>query len=100
MGENDDASALGKTEFWMRAASVSFSLWAIVVAVVGWVVQSSVADAVRENKEARNAFTEYVRLMERRVTIIEERQSAVLHSIRDMDSRLDTLEGRGNGFRK
>jgi hypothetical protein len=92
-----DDHALGKTEFWMRVAGVSFTLWAGVVAIVGWVVQSSVQDAVRENKEARNAFTEYVRLMERRVTIVEERQSAALHSIRDMDTRLDTLEGRGNG---
>ena len=95
-----NTDALSKQEFWARIAGVSFALWAGVVGIVGWVVQSSVADAVRENKESRTAFTEYVRLMERRVTIVEERQSAVLQSIRDYDNRLDVLEGRGNGVRK
>lgn len=84
----------------MRIAGVSFTAWAFVVAIVGWVVQSSVAEAVKENKESRAAFVEYVRAMERRVTIIEERQSVVIQALRGYELRLDQLEGRGNGFRK
>lgn len=85
---------LGRAEFFQRVAAIAFAAWAAVVGYVGVVVRDSVAVAVQENKTSREAFAEYVRVMERRVTIIEERQAVVLRALGEVDHRLDRLEGR------
>lgn len=94
---------LSRTEFWMRVAGASFALWAFMIPIAIAMLRGSFQDATTESARiaTQNAtfiaeFKQYVLLSERRLTLLEERQSMVLR-------RLDQIEDATrapNGSRK
>jgi cysteine sulfinate desulfinase/cysteine desulfurase-like protein len=88
-------SKLTKSEFWMRLAGASFGLWALMIPVGVMMIGGVFERATKTNIEAASEivafnkrFEAYVLNMERRVTIIEERQNRVLQAIDSMNSDL------------
>ena len=72
---------LSKTEFWMRIAGWSFALWALMIPVGILMVRGAFDSATKANIDVAveissfsRRFDAYALNMERRVTIIEERQ--------------------------
>jgi ABC-type lipoprotein release transport system permease subunit len=75
MTAEDDAQAAEKrSDFWLKVAGISFGLWSIAI---GYAV-SSIAGFEKE-------FSNYVLVMERRVTLLEERQQIVLRRMERID---------------
>jgi hypothetical protein len=72
-----------------------------------WMLSSSFDRAIKqsveqsaENATFRKNFENYVLSMEKRMTIVEERQGVVMRSLSDFDARLDRLDSKhdlGNG---
>jgi hypothetical protein len=89
--EDDDVApqegALSKAEFWMRIAGWSFALWSLMVPLSAWLLSRSFDDAVRKGDQMavelakfNTRFEGYVLSMERRITILEERQERLLRN--------------------
>jgi hypothetical protein len=90
---------LGRAEFWMRIAAWAFGLWSLMIPVGVMMLKASfdkssasISKLADEHGAFVNRFEAYVLNMERRVTIIEERQSRVLKALEDMDGRMDRVE--------
>lgn len=90
----DAQGQLDRAEFWQRVAAFALTALASVIGFGSLVVRDSVNDVIRDNKTAREAFVEYVRAMERRVTLIEERQDTLRLTAREHDGRIDMLEAK------
>lgn len=98
---DSDGPSLSRAEFWQRVAGISFGVWSLMIPLGIWMLSSTFD---RSNAASRDAAVEfvafakrfdgYVLAMERRVTIIEERQNRVLKTLDDMDSRLDGAENK------
>jgi hypothetical protein len=95
---------LSKREFWYRIAGVSFALWSILLSLVAWIIGNATFSFIEEQKRQGNVFQEYVKNMEHRVTIIEERQNIVLQNLQfnrevneKQNERLNNLEVNRNG---
>jgi len=83
---------VSQREFWNKAAAAAFGLWALMVPLAASWVRDAVVKATEESAMFRRDFSEYMRLSERRFTIIEERQNLVLKTLDDIDMRLDRLD--------
>lgn len=88
---------LTRAEFWQRAAAVAFSAWALMIPAGIALVRSAVGEIVSTQQKQIDSFNAYVLTMERRTTLIEERQSRVLRMLEEHDRRLDGLELQRNG---
>ena len=91
--ESEGDSKLSKTEFWMRVAGASFGLWALMIPVGVAMLSNTFQKTAQTNIEAASEivsfnkrFEAYVLNMERRVTIIEERQNYVLQLLDAMNA--------------
>jgi len=73
--------AEARTLLWMKIAGVAFAMWSIMIPVGVSMLNESVANAVASNERFNTEFKQYVLSMERRVTILEERQGAVIQMI-------------------
>lgn len=78
---------MGRADFWQKVAAFTFGLWAIMLPLAAGLIISSVS-------RFSDRFDAYILAMERRVTLLEERQSRVLKVLEDQDGRLDRLEDR------
>lgn len=78
---------LSKSEFWQKAAAFTFGLWAIMLPIAAGLVISSVG-------RFTDRFDAYVLAMEKRVTLLEERQARVLQILEQHNRRLDGHEDR------
>ena len=83
-----DGPPMGRAEFWQKVASVTFGIWAIMLPLAAAMVIGSVS-------KFTDKFDQYVLVMEKRVTLLEERQSRVLRILEDQDARLGRVEERG-----
>lgn len=91
--DGDGDSKLTKSEFWMRVAGASFALWALMIPIGITMIGGTFEKATRSNIEAASdivafnkRFESYVLNMERRITIIEERQMNVINMLNDMQN--------------
>lgn len=84
--DKHDNDLLSRAEFWQRAATFGFAAWAIVLPLAAGLVVQSLS-------KFSESFNAYVLAMERRVTLLEERQSRILSIIEDQNERLRRLEG-------
>ena len=95
-GESDPVwrhePALTKTEFWSKAAAWSFGLWSLVVLLAANWIASAVVRSIEANEKFRAEFQEYVKLTERRMILLEERQSIVLKWIASDEARERRLD--------
>ena len=92
--------ALSKTEFWMRVAGASFGLWALMIPVGILMIRGAFDSATKANTDAAveiasfsRRFDAYALNMERRMTIVEERQLQYMQHLVDR-------EQNGNGKMK
>lgn len=77
---------------WLRVASLIFGAWAAAVPISAVIFNKGVDRVVTQQEQFRLDFERYVLSMERRVTIIEERQSGVLRKLEVQDNRLERLD--------
>lgn len=80
---------LSKAEFWRRAAAFAFSAWAIAVPITAGAVIASLS-------KFSEKFDAYVLAMERRVTLLEERQMHDRKVIEDNNNKLDRITDNSN----
>ena len=83
---------VSQREFWNKAAAVAFGLWALMVPLAASWIRDAVMKAAEENMQFRREFAEYSRLIERRITIVEERQTVVMKTLLELDARIDHLD--------
>jgi hypothetical protein len=82
---------LGRAEFWQRAAAFAFAAWALALPLAAAAVIGSIG-------RFTDKFDAYVLAMERRITLLEERQSRVLQVLEQHEARLDRQAERLNGL--
>ena len=92
MEEENDVK-LSKAEFWMRIAGASFGLWSLMIPIGIWMLSNTFERASKNTLDSsveivqfNRRFETYVLNMERRITIIEERQNRVLNTLEDIAS--------------
>jgi hypothetical protein len=95
MGEEE---AEKRADFWLKISGITFGLWSLAIPVGVYIVKDSVNDVVQAQKVFNSQFSEYVLGMERRVTLIEERQSVVITKLRMIEE--DHRAAFGNGSKK
>jgi hypothetical protein len=86
------ADPLPRSEFWMKIAGACFALWALMIPIGIAMVRSTFSDVAQANMTLASTLTEYKLLTERRITLLEERQSAVIAHNAGQDQRLGQLE--------
>ena len=92
MDDTTKEPALSERTFWSRAAAFSFGLWALALPLAANWMAGAVTKAIESNDKFRVEFSEYVRVAERRLIILEERQAAVLKLLSTLDDRVDRLD--------
>jgi len=94
-GESDPVwrhePVLSKVEFWSKAAAWSFGLWSLVVLLAANWIAGAVVRSIEANERFRAEFADYVKITERRLILVEERQAVVLKWIasEELERRLD-----------
>lgn len=91
--ESSTSSNLSRAEFWQRAATLGFAAWAIMLPLAAGLVMNSLT-------KFTDKFDTYVLAMERRITLLEERQNRVLKVLEDHDAKIDRLDDQVNGRRR
>jgi hypothetical protein len=91
MAEEHEVS-LKRSEFWMRAAAVSFGLWALLIPIGISMLRESATAIASQQREFLSRFDTYVLQVERRMIVLEERQSRNLEAVSKHEMRLDSLE--------
>lgn len=98
-----NAETLGKAEFWQKVAGFAFAAWAMAIPVGVSMVRSSVDDVLAAQAQQSKDFQVYVLAMEKRVTLVEERQAKILEVLQAHELKLDLLRSElvvprnGNG---
>jgi uncharacterized membrane protein YeiB len=87
----DPGIGLTRVEFWQRAAALAFGLWAIMIPVGVGMIRNVVAELVEHDRQQADQMSAYVLAMERRVTLIEERQQRVLQTIAEHQAQITEL---------
>jgi hypothetical protein len=79
-----------RVEFWMKVAGVAFGLWAVMIPIGVLMLTSSVDKVIFTQSSFTVEFREYVLAMERRVTLLEERQAQVLKTLQEHKTKFET----------
>lgn len=72
--------------FWLKAATWTFGLWALMLPITGKLVIDSIKEVAEEQKTMAREFVLYREMNERRLAIIEERQSVVIQRLNSVDA--------------
>lgn len=95
MNEPPEKEALSRAEFWQRIAAFSFGLWSLMIPFGIWMLGNVFERAARTTLEQASElvlfnrrFEVYVLQVERRLTLIEERQGRVIHSLEMIEETL------------
>ena len=91
MTESKDES-MSRSDFWMKAASVGFGLWALALPIGINMMRTSAEKMVESQSFLQTRIDAYILSTERRMVLIEERQGRSLDIMKDFDSRIDQLE--------
>lgn len=70
-----------RTALWMKIAGAAFAMWSVMIPIGVSMLNDSVNTVVAANEKFNLEFKQYVISMERRVTILEERQGAVIQML-------------------
>jgi len=89
---NGNGEPLSRAEFWMRIASVCFGLWALMIPLGIAILRNTLNEASVASQAVANELTVYKLLTERRITLLEERQQAVLLKNTEQEQRIGVLE--------
>jgi len=88
MQQPPEKEALSRAEFWQRVAGISFGLWSLMIPIGIWMIGNTFEHAMKSSLEQANElanfnrrFELYVLTMERRIVLVEERQSRVLATL-------------------
>lgn len=84
--------SLKRSEFWMRAAALSFGLWALMIPIGISMLRESASAIASQQHEFLSRFEAYALQVEKRMTVLEERQSRNLEAVSKHDIRLDNIE--------
>ena len=91
MEQATEKDALSRAEFWQRVAAFSFGLWSLMIPLGIWMIGNTFERAMRSSVDQASElvafnrrFEAYVLNMERRIVLIEERQSRVLITLEAM----------------
>ena len=92
MVHDPETEALSKAEFWQRIAAFSFGLWSLMIPVGIWMIGNTFERAMKSSVEQASElivfnrrFEAYVLQMERRLVIVEERQSRLISSLSSIE---------------
>ena len=88
MANGIPANGNGKTlsaVFWMRVASITFGLWALVLPISAGIIVNRVDDIAIEQKRMADATVQWREIVERRLILLEERQADVRHRLREVE---------------
>ena len=95
MNEPPGKEALSRAEFWQKVAAISFGLWSLMIPFGIWMLSNVFERAVKNTIEQASElvlfnrrFEAYVLQAERRLTLIEERQGRVIHSLEMIEETL------------
>ena len=88
--EERESAQKSRVEFWMKVAGVAFGLWAVMIPLGVLMLTSSVDKVVHAQATFTQEFRDYVLAMERRVTLLEERQAVVLKTLQDYKAKFET----------
>lgn len=85
--ESDNDAAFHRQEgFWLKAASWTFGLWALMIPVTGKMVLDGQKDLVIEQKALMQEFIKYREMDERRMAIFEERQGVLIQKTQQIEA--------------
>lgn len=79
-----------RTDFWMKVAAITFGLWSIAIPIGVAMMRTSIQEVVSSQERFQQQFTNYVLTMERRVTLLEERQTIVMKKLERIDDLHDS----------
>ena len=77
--------------FWMKVAAVAFGLWSLMIPIGITLLQKSVDKVVEANEHFLTNFNQYVLSMERRTTLLEERQIQLLKAQEESRKEIDDI---------
>lgn len=80
--------------FWMKVATWTFGLWALMIPITGKMLIDGQRDLVNEQKALMVEFVKYREIDERRMAIFEERQTVIMKRIETID--FDHREGKNH----
>lgn len=86
MPADNDAAFHRQEGFWLKAASWTFGLWALMIPVTGKMVLDGQKDLVIEQKALMQEFIKYREMDERRMAIFEERQGVIIQKINQIET--------------
>lgn len=75
-----------KEGFWLKAATWTFGLWALMLPITGKLVIDSIRDVADEQKNTTSEFIKYREIQEKRMTIVEERQNVIMRRLEQIDT--------------
>jgi len=81
-----------RADFWVKVAAGAFGLWSLMIPIGVAMLQSSVNRVVDANESFVTEFRLYMLNMEKRVTLLEERQNTSIRMLRDNQKIIDSLE--------
>ena len=70
-----------KTTYWLKTAAAVFAAWSLMLPITASMVQRSVDRIIAQQDNFQARFESYVLATERRLTLVEDRQSRVLQWI-------------------
>ena len=108
MGENAEEQSQNRSDFWMKVAGITFGLWSLAIPFGVVLVRDAIREVVASQEKFQYQFNNYVLTMERRVTLIEERQVNVIKRLDNHGVDSETHErdysapryNNGNGKRQ
>lgn len=84
--DEEQANFRRQEGFWLKAATWTFGLWALMLPITGKLVIDSIKEVADEQKAMTKEFILYREMNERRIAILEERQSVVIRRLDYVDS--------------
>jgi hypothetical protein len=75
--------------WWLKAASLCFGLWSLMVPISAKVIVDRLEVISTEQAEANQRLNTFILANERRITLLEERQSYVLRVLERADLRVN-----------
>lgn len=78
----------------MKIAGIAFGLWSLFIPFGVLAVRESVISAISSQAEFQKQFAAYVLTMERRITLLEEKQSTLSTRMEKIDVYHSNLENR------
>ena len=90
--EEEHEVSLKRSEFWMRSAVLASGLLTMVITIGVSMMRETAANIAEQQKDFLARFDAYVLQIERRTTILEERQNRNLEAVSKHEIRIEVLE--------